>query len=177
MKRLITVILLINIVFFTYSQNANLPSSYFNYSYDSTGNRIKRELIVISNSPPAPGNHRGNDSLGKNVGTENQGLSKAGSPESNTGNKPGGSYEAFIGEKKVSIFPNPTKGELSIVIANFDRFCTGSITISDMSGKVLFRNSNISASNSLNISGFARGSYVLRVVVNGKNKEYVLVKE
>ena len=46
-----------------------------------------------------------------------------------------------------------------------------------MAGKVLFRSNNISASNSLDISGFARGSYVLRVVVNGKNTEFVLVKE
>ena len=177
MKSLITFILLTNFVFAASSQNATLPPSYFNYSYDSTGNRIKRELIVISNSPPAPGHHRGNDTTGNIAGTGNQGLSKVGGTETNAGNKTGGSYEAFIGEKKVSIFPNPTKGELSIAISNFDKNCTGSITISDMSGKVLFRNSNISASNSLNISGFARGSYVLRVVVNGKNKEYVLVKE
>ena len=123
MKSLITFILLTNFVFAASSQNATLPPSYFNYSYDSTGNRIKRELIVISNSPPAPGHHRGNDTTGKIAGTVNQGLSKAGDTESNAGNKPGGSYEAFIGEKKVSIFPNPTKGVLSIVISNFDRFC------------------------------------------------------
>ena len=123
MKSLIAIIMLTNFVLVAYSQNANLPSSYFNYSYDSTGNRIKRELIVISNSPPAPGNHRGNDTLGNIAGTGNQGLSKVGGTETNAGNKTGGSYEAFIGEKEVSIFPNPTKGELSIVIANFDRFC------------------------------------------------------
>jgi hypothetical protein len=172
MKELIIGFLISLVSHVLYSQNANLPTSYFHYSYDSTGNRVRREVIVIQHSPPAPNIHN-KDSLGDYVVSGNTKITKVDNLDNTPGND---KHESFLGEKKITISPNPTKGELRIDISNLNSDIKVMITITDMSGKVISIIKNAGSSNYVDISGAVRGSYVLKIVIDGMSKEWVVMK-
>jgi hypothetical protein len=154
------------------SQNANLPTSYFHYAYDSTGNRVRREVIVIQHSPPAPNIHN-KDSLGDYVVSGNSKVTKI----ENLDNTPGNDkHKSLIGERKITISPNPTKGDLKIEISNLNSDSKGMITITDMSGKVISIIKNAGSLIYVDLSSAARGSYVLKIVIDGMSKEWVVMK-
>jgi len=100
-------------------------------------------------------------------------LENFGNTDSCTNNK----FESLLGERKITVYPNPTTGELRIDITNFNPESKGTITITDMVGKLITEIKNISSSNLVNLSNTARGSYVLKLILDDKSKEWVIVKE
>jgi hypothetical protein len=165
------------------SQNSGLPTSNFIYSYDAAGNRYKRELIDMSQSytpsPPAPKTQK-IDSGSINYINKNNELSKLESSSDsdiNSKNTSKHKYESYLGEKRITVYPNPTKGELKIDITNFTIETNGVVTVADMQGKIIQEIKNLSTSNLINISKTPNGCYVLKIVLDGRIKDWLIVKE
>ena len=158
------------------NQGAGISTS-FTYTYDANGNRIIREF-VINNPPQSP---LAPDSLVDIVNNAEIIMPDVSQNNADTAkisdSDNGKPFESALGERKISIYPNPTKGELRVDISNFNPESKGTIYIVDMSGKVVYQNTNITASNVIDISHTARTTYVLRLVIDGKSKEWVVVKQ
>jgi len=175
MKKSVLIILIIISVIEVKSQTY----SQFQYTYDAAGNRIKREIIVISPSSPAPNTQNNNDSVGNsnNIANNIESGKLENFDGSVTNEQESNKSESLLGENKITVYPNPTTGELKIDISNFNPDSKGTIIVTDMIGKLITEIKNVSSSNLVNLYTTARGSYVLKLVLDGKSKEWVIVKE
>lgn len=136
-----------------------VKSQNFRYSYDAAGNRTMREVIQMPGAVPE-------------IDTTYNDSTKL-VKENNYKDK----YETALGEQKITVYPNPTKGELKIDITNLPETTTGLIIITDMQGRVIYENQNITSTNNLNISNASAGNYVLKIIVDNKTKEWLLIKQ
>ncbi|NMR33666.1 T9SS type A sorting domain-containing protein [Chryseobacterium aquaticum] len=75
-----------------------------------------------------------------------------------------------VSKSKTDIYPNPTKGEINIKTDKKIK----SFTVFDLSGKVLLQ----SSSEKLNISSFAKGTYLVKVeFADGSTKTEKVIKD
>ncbi len=147
---------------------AKPQTPHFAYSYDNNGNRVKREFIpfkTTKDTVATDSNSTANITDSAAIAATNQTITQQ------------QQYEAMLGEQKITVYPNPTKGELKIDITNFAIGSKGFIYVADMQGRVIFRNENINSTNILNLSSVAIGEFILKIVLNNTYKEWVIVKE
>jgi streptogramin lyase len=86
-------------------------------------------------------------------------------------------YETTLGEQKITVFPNPTSGQLQIDITNFIEGSKGYILATDMQGRVFYKIENVNSTNKLDFSSLAKGNYTVKIVLNNTSKEWIIVKE
>jgi Zn-dependent metalloprotease len=78
-------------------------------------------------------------------------------------------------DNKVSVYPNPTKDILSIVLEENTKNAT--ITLIDNLGRTVYSNSFNSNTNSINLARFAKGIYTLIIRTNDRVISKKIVKE
>jgi len=130
------------------------------FGYDAAGKRISRIGIILSKAPDnvdTTGNLFSDSSLYSNEAKQQ--------------------YQTNIDDYVITVFPNPTTGELKINISNFEEGTKGSIMITDMQGKLIYQRDNIISNNIVNLSNAASGQYLMRIAVNNKNHEWFVMKE
>ena len=110
-------------------------SQDYMYTYDNNGNRTKREFIPLRKTQQ--------DTTATTDSTANITDSTAALAVNQAVKQQQQQYVATLGEQKVTVFPNPTKGELKIDITNFAADSKGFMLVTDMQGKSLFKNENI----------------------------------
>jgi hypothetical protein len=120
------------------------------YRYDAAGNREWREVITIS---------------GK----------KNSAAYSSTVKIP--IYSDWLDKMKITIYPNPTLGQLTIDIANIPTDAIGEITIHNTEGKAMKQIKKLNATNQLDLSAFPTGIYILSIASGPKTCEWKIVKE
>jgi len=141
-------------------------SQKYMYSYDNNGNRIKREFIPFKiTKDTVATDSTANITDSATVAATNQAAQQQ------------QQCETMLGEQKITVYPNPTKGELTIDISNFKNESQGMILLTDMQGRILFKNENINSANTLNLSSTAFGNYILKILIDGKSNEWIIVKE
>jgi len=140
---------------------------YYHYTYDDNGNRVSREeVIILSKTAPT-------DSIVRK--TDSTAVAATAEAAQQDQQKP--ASESMLGEQKVTVFPNPTSGQLQIDITNFIEGSKGYILATDMQGRVIYKIENINATNIVNLSSQAKGNYTLKLVINNTSKEWVIIKE
>lgn len=65
---------------------------------------------------------------------------------------------------KISVFPNPVKDVLHVRLPLRDRYGISQVTVTDMAGRQVLMQETNSPQFKLNMTGFAKGAYVLKVV-------------
>jgi len=125
-------------------------SQTIHYGYDSSGNRTNRDILLKST--------RNAD----NKVNEEQNQ------------KP---FRGQLGDIEITIYPNPSKGELTIEIENLPEDPVGWIGVYDMSGKLVFQQIELVQSNLVNLSSSDDGMYILRIVVGDDITEWKILKE
>jgi hypothetical protein len=152
--------------------------NYYHFGYDACGNRNLREYNVIPGSPQRPNNQNNNDSASNITTNINAAINKIENLDSTSAkDNKNFKHESFLGERKITICPNPTTGELRIDISNLNPNNKGTIIVNDNLGKIIKEIKQISSSNFIDISNVARGSYILKIVLDGKSKEWIIVKQ
>ncbi len=118
------------------------------YSYDEAGNRIKREYILTTSTK----------STSSNAELE---------PEE---------FE-FDENTAILVFPNPTAGVLNIEVKNNNESET-SITakVFSLSGQNILRQQSNNTSFDIDISNQPDGTYLLNLLINGKSKNFTIIK-
>ena len=133
--------------------NISYPQDY-KYSYDASGNRIKREVKTSAMSAmPLARNDSVDLSTDEDIVTEE--------PEETTGNTAG---EAF----RTVLYPNPTYGYFTIELPEFKQGESGQIMIYDQTGNLIVRQKYVSSTQDFDISSIPAGIYIVRILVNDK---------
>ena len=148
------------------------------FAYDASGNITSRTLVNLSMAPPTP---NGTDSIAvvfeEAVDMEETVVvsSKTKSSVFETGDIKAGvatipTFEDFLSEMQVTIYPNPTNGVLWINISNTDIPQSAQIEIFAGNGLLIGKWKDISPTYTMDITDQPAGIYFLRLTLG---KEYV----
>ena len=120
------------------------------YGYDASGNRISR-VITLS-------------------------TLRSSNEEQPTGEEE--VYSEVLKDFTVNIYPNPTKGELTVDIAQLPEGKTASLRLYNGHGKlILHRTSLHNGSSHLNISHQPAGIYLMKIATQDASTEWKIIKK
>ena len=145
------------------------PLSKIHFSYDQAGNRIIRERIFLNKKLKTSGD---TDTAYADIPNEEMLTNKElAEDEENS------SFEAALGGIQVSIFPNPVESKLSVRIEHLDKTSISMLSLLNISGKLLYKKETLLQTEDLDFSNYAKGAYILRIAINGTQKEWTVIKQ
>ena len=134
----------------------NTDAQLVKYRYDASGNQVSREKTIMLGSLPGPGSGSGET------------VTKVEIP----------SYEDLFNERKITIYPNPTKGMLRIDITGDELPGDAMIFIYNSSGTTVRQMNKITESNIVDISSQPTGVYIMRVIIDKEQvSTWKIIKE
>ncbi|MBO6077393.1 MAG: T9SS type A sorting domain-containing protein [Bacteroidaceae bacterium] len=116
------------------------------YTYDAAGNRTITQREIIFNR-----------------------QSDGDSSEQRT-------YQDSLSFSRITIYPNPTQGDLKIEITGTDSFDGSSMGIYSMNGILLYHKDRLSAVNEIDITDYPDATYLFVIRINGKNSVWKIIK-
>ncbi|MBR5159160.1 MAG: T9SS type A sorting domain-containing protein [Bacteroidaceae bacterium] len=116
--------------------------------YDAAGNRLTSEKVIIFTRGSVNGN----------------------APEEKM-------YQDSLASTRITIYPNPTEGDLKIDIAGVSDFESSGLILYDMAGKVVKNITQLSESNELDITDYANGMYIMVIKINEESTTWKIVKK
>jgi hypothetical protein len=85
--------------------------------------------------------------------------------------------EETMGQNKITIYPNPTRGELRVIIEGDYDFNKSYLFVYDLAGTVLISRSNISSTEAVDLTKYSMGTYVLKIILDDKKFEWKIIKD
>ena len=85
-------------------------------------------------------------------------------------------FEDNVGDQKVIIYPNPTKGQLKIDLQGGNEIIS-TLDVFNLAGSLLLHKTPASGSMMLDLSNYPSGTYILKIVVGNKASEWKIIKE
>jgi len=82
-----------------------------------------------------------------------------------------------IGERTLTIYPNPTYGLVRIEISGEASESPISIMLSDMSGKVLQSFSTANMNFDVDLTSYLQGNYLLVMIIDNKKSTWQIIKK
>ena len=82
-----------------------------------------------------------------------------------------------MGEMLITLYPNPTKGQLTIQITNITCETEGALELYDLSGRLVIVQKTVGESTMLDISRYPLGIYLMRIRACDKVSEWRIIKE
>lgn len=150
MKQLIIIIMLVT----AGACYTNAQTEYIEYGYDLSGNRVFRHVVTFSMHESV---------LPDSIPEENKDKHRY-------------DFAEFIGDCRISIFPNPTDGILKVVIDSPDEVPSATLYLHTITGTKLLSLNNIQKITELDIRNKENGAYILTVVIKGKNRSWKILK-
>ncbi|MCL1942161.1 MAG: T9SS type A sorting domain-containing protein [Candidatus Azobacteroides sp.] len=132
----------------TTSGGALYAQNTIQYGYDASGNRTSRTILL----PSAP---------------------KSQVPEQQ--NMP--AYTDLFAGLNISIYPNPTKGQLTVQIDGLQPEQTVDILVYSLSGSLLLKKTKVGAVTDIDIGSRPAGTYVMKIVSGENTTEWKIIKE
>ncbi len=118
------------------------------YDYDNAGNRISRKIVPLTTAQAAKKN------------------SETPAPVTDQ-----------LGERKITVYPNPTQGALAVEITGGDTKDAIRLTLFGPQGTQLQSINATATITPVNMSSYPAGWYILRVQAGAKNTEFKIVKQ
>lgn len=122
----------------------------YEFTYDDSGNRIRREIIVLQAKSASL--------LSENLLNEEDEIT------------------SLFGEGEVVIYPNPTKGILRIDLPSLTANGV-TLRLFDNQGRMLQSKQAVEMGNELELSHYSSGLYILVIQSGDQKKEWKIVKE
>lgn len=119
-----------------------------NNVYDAAGNRLTSEKVIIFTRGSVNGN----------------------APEEKM-------FQDSLASTKITIYPNPTEGDLRIDIAGVTDFESSGLILYDMAGKVVCNITELSESNELDITSYANGMYIMVIKIKDESTTWKIIKK
>lgn len=126
--------------------SSSIAQNMVSYAYDYAGNRISRKIVQLNSSP----NH----------------VKKSGEPDP---------VEDQLGERKITIYPNPTKGALAVEITGGDTKDAINFTLFSAQGVQLQTRKVTASVTPVDMSVYSSGWYILRVSAGSKVTEFKII--
>jgi len=86
-------------------------------------------------------------------------------------------YKENIEDFEITLFPNPTNGQITLEIKGINDNNQASINIYDFSGKLLEVHNKIEVINYIDLSQYSNGTYILRILIDKKISEWTVIKK
>jgi hypothetical protein len=83
---------------------------------------------------------------------------------------------SLVGLYNVIIYPNPSKGLLTVSIPNLEKDAAAKLYITDFSGNKLFTSPINSADNVIDLSKHPNGTYFLTIVIGEHTETFKIMK-
>jgi hypothetical protein len=155
MNKILSFLLFLLLNSFAFSQ------SNYNFLYDESGNCIRKYMTVVMSYAPA------------NPNSDNDYVEEDPQPQSD-----------LLGDLKVTVYPIPTDGVLQVVISNNnENIISGSkdeliyrFTLLDASGKLLQSFTTQSTTNTIDLTNYPAGNYILRLQAGDKMSYFHIIK-
>lgn len=109
------------------------------YEYDNAGNRISR-TVVLPNTP-----QRAQEELTDTT-----------------------FYKEAMGNKEITLYPNPVKSNLNVNISGYDEKSAGEYVLFDMQGKIILRSKIKVSAFQIDMSSYNSGNYIMRIIIDGE---------
>ncbi|MBN1338863.1 MAG: T9SS type A sorting domain-containing protein, partial [Bacteroidales bacterium] len=77
----------------------------------------------------------------------------------------------------ITVFPNPTKGQLEVVVSGAEPAPAWSAEVYDMGGNLLLKQESLSGTAVIDLSGRQKGMYILKIILPGHKCVWKVVKE
>jgi hypothetical protein len=124
------------------------------YTHDANGNRIVRETLVLKTANPN----------GSNAANGQQVINQD------------NSVETYLLGSHIVLYPNPTKG--LVTVQTDSAFPTGTtLYVYDSQGRLLRQQDATGLQTAADLSNQPAGVYIMRLTLNGRSKEWRVVKE
>ena len=117
------------------------------FGYDASGNRISRVIRFPAKSPSF----------------EDQAVEKV--------------HIEILKDFSVRIYPNPTKGDLTVEILNLPEGKTANLRLYDMSGSLILQKTEVRDTEYFNISNRPDGIYILKITSEDSTTEWKIIKQ
>lgn len=82
-----------------------------------------------------------------------------------------------VASKAVRIYPNPTDGNLTISIDDYEESDQASFIIYDLSGVIVYDSKVTGQASSVDISDCQSGIYILTIMINGNQSSWRIIKK
>ena len=135
------------------------------YEYDAAGNRILRTKTITLT-------REGGSMLKSSTGDGGQNTENA--TEQALAEV---RYDDLLGERKVTIYPNPTQGMIRIEFQEYGEMKDARLLLYDVRGKLLRQVNKVNPSNTLDLSSYPVGMYVLQMIEGKTKSEWKIIKE
>lgn len=126
-----------------------LAQQVLKYEYDESGNRISRKVILLSSKQDQPRQDK----------SEQESINEL--------------MDAF----SVTIYPNPTHGNLTISTQSTHNNPLTELMLYNTQGKLLYKDTNNNNTNTINMSMYDKGIYLLIIMIEGNRKEFKVIKQ
>lgn len=117
------------------------------YDYDASGNRISSERVI---------------SYSRGAGSKSTKSRK---------------YLDSLSTARITIYPNPTKGDLRIDITGVDDFEKSGLTVRSLNGTELDKLSPLDVTNEMDLTGYANGVYLFDIYIKGESTTWKIIKK
>jgi hypothetical protein len=87
------------------------------------------------------------------------------------------SLSDIIAEKSILIFPNPTKGIVTVEIKEYSNEMKAEFRLTDLSGKTIINRKATGSIQTFELSRQASGIYLLHIQINGESVVWKIIKE
>ncbi|MDD3131892.1 MAG: T9SS type A sorting domain-containing protein, partial [Bacteroidales bacterium] len=82
-----------------------------------------------------------------------------------------------FGSREISIFPNPTKGILTIAMASWENDGSATLELFSLSGEMILQQEIRHAKTTVDLSAQPAGSYILSISLAGSHRSWKVIKE
>ena len=136
-------------ILFTFINTISLyGQSKVTYAYDSAGNRTERVIILSTKG----------SSIEKEEATPHF-------------------LEESISKQQVRFYPNPVKTNLTLEIGYIDNEFSGELMLYDQLGRLLQHQKIDKLSTNIDMSNYASGYYVMKIIIKGEQSTWKVIKE
>ncbi len=148
----------------------------FKFSYDASGNRIKRELIDLSDPYEEPGPEEPEPDF---MVLENPDNFEPDAIRTEQYDSKGKSLlsEQEVNAQQVTVYPNPTADRVTIAIPAEKLQARGSWSIFSASGKLIKSSKVIEEQVNISLKNEAPGYYILKLINGTETREWTILKD
>lgn len=119
------------------------------YEYDESGNRLSRKVILLSSKQ----DQTRQDKSGQE------------------------SINELMDTFSITIYPNPTRENLTISTQSASNNPLTELMLYNTQGKLLYKDKNNNNTNTINMSMYDKGIYLLIIMIEGNRKEFKVIKQ
>ena len=125
------------------------------FTYDAAGNRTQR-TIILQQAPQT-----------RASATETEARAMPETPR----------YHDMLGERKVIIYPNPTRGIIQIEFQGYGEMQGARLMLYSLQGSLLLQVNNVESSTNVDLTPYPAGMYILIMIEGMERSEWRIIKE